>query len=267
MKNEKGCPGTEQISAYFDKECKNPEMIEQHLKECPECQAFFDALSKIDYSLKHGVRNQTGSDEEISAQILKRVHETVGEFKKPGKRFFLSPVQWRAASLLLIAGALGYFIWDDYQARHGMPELPMRVESSAKVPAALASFSGGTPLQMKELKPVYFAAAGTIADGSADSAVISPEIRHVWQGPHLSRESLQKLLSKLNLHPIRLELTGSQWNIAFKCTKLQAVHFVRELANVGYQLLSPDQPQPESSKFRGSAEDSVFYTAIISERQ
>lgn len=271
MKDLNSCPGMEQISAYFDKECKSPEVIEEHLKQCPECQKMFDEIARIDYSLKHSVHS-IGSDKEISEKILARVHSSIGSPRRQGTFFVLSPVQWRAASLLLIAGALGYFMWMDYRSRQDLniqPErgsftadgrmLPNQVKSSAKVPAVLSSYDSSSTLQLKELENVHFSAVPVPDQVRRDAAEISPKVRHVWSVPASAISEITGLIHKLGIKSSLVKESENRWDLKFEGTKLQAVQFVRACSTAGYQLFSPDQPQPETLKFYGSASDPVQY--------
>ena len=263
MKKSDVCPDVEQISAYFDKECKTPELIGEHLKRCPKCQAYFETLSRIDYSMKHVIYNNSGSDREISGLILKRVHKNIGKYQKFSFFRLSAPVVLRAASLLIFAGTLGYFIWKDYQISSSELLKSGRVHSSAEVPAVLTAYQSGTPVQVNDVQSVMFSSTQDSGKVITPAALIPSRIRHVWQINAAQLNDLQKIIQQLDIKPEQFEIKENICNLKFKGSKLVTVLFVRACYNAGFQLFSPDPPQPETSVFSDDADDIVSYNASL----
>ena len=221
MKKSDVCPDVEQISAYFDKECKSPELIGEHLKRCPECQAYFESLSRIDFSMKHVIHNNTGTDSEISAAILKRVHENIGTRQKKYSFFRLpAPVVLRAASLLLFAGMLGYFIWKDHKTASGEIQLPGRVHSSAGVSAVLTAYRPGTPVQVNDVQNVLFSSGQVSGKSIVPAAMIPSAVRHVWQIKPVQMNDLKNIINQLGIKPEQFEIKENICNLKFCWVKL-----------------------------------------------
>lgn len=260
------CPTREQLSAYFDKESSNPACIEQHLKSCQNCRAYFETLARIDYSIKHAVDQEVGTDEDISARILARVKASVKEEPPVKKyRFYLSPVQWRAASLLLIAGLLGYFIWDETKSERAEPYLPKRIDRSANVPAVLSSLPS-KPVQISDLTKVNFTFGEHTLPESEKQAYlpIKEYVRHVWRIPaDNSGEQFEKLIAAGAFPEKSITKTENGWELSLKNTKLEIVKLVKKLSDSGFLLMSPDQPQPEQKAFLGKAEEVIIYKAVF----
>lgn len=261
------CPSHEQLSAYFDKESKHPEEIEKHLKLCSICRDYMESLSKIEYSLKHTVAKDTGMDEEISKRILARVHASVGEPENCVKhKFFLSPVLWRVAVLLMIGCSVGYLLWEDMQEDNKERlKAKQSLQPSATVSAALTSATNGRAIQVSELEKIHFS---PVADNRKHPAGKIPQsinsyVRHVWTQPDNPGQSVTSLLKKNNIPQDSLTKTEKGWQIQCSISKLQAVHFVRSCSDAGYQLLSPDQPQPEENFYTGQGTDVIRYSAEI----
>ncbi len=254
------CPSQEMLSAYFDKESKQYEHIEKHLKTCQTCKSYIDSLTRIDYLIKHAVSQECGSDEEISKRILARVKSSVKNEKREKKyRFFLSPVQWRAASLVFIAGVLGYFLWDEYKASEQLPEIPLRIESSASVPASLTG-TPVNPIQISDMQNVKFSSEQTVPLRTDNSfCTIKDEVRHVWGMEKSTESKLRSIMKKNNIPASELKTSDTGLTFTFKGNKLQIVNFVNDCAKSGFRLYSPDQPQPEQKCFTGSANDQITY--------
>ena len=252
------CPSSEQLSAYFDKESKLHECIEAHLKNCKKCKAYIDTLSRIDYSVKHAVFQETGSDEEISKRILSRVNDTLKkENVSRGRRFFLSPVQWRAASLLFLAGILGYLLWEEQHPAAEEPYIPNRIQASAETKAVFTEYN---PLQISELQNVNFSSDQTVTiSGASSYQTIEKEVRHVWGMGSATEAELRALMKKNQIPAAALQATEKGWKFSHQGNKLQIVNFVNDCAEAGFRLLSPAQPQPEQKSFAGKASDPVLY--------
>lgn len=259
-----GCPSLEQITAYFDQESKMPEQISSHLKNCEKCKKYFKSLSLMDYSLKHVVRKETGSDSEISKRILAGVRDSI---KKERKKKLLipafSPVQWRAASLFLFAGLLGYFVWDEYSESAAEPVVENRIVSSAAIPAVITASPAGGTVQVSELTTVKFSSDGTELPVSLEREYlpIREYVRHIWKGAGDPEKEIPKILMENKIENASLSKTENGWKLTFKGTKQQVIQFVRSSVKNGMILLSPDQPQPEQNTFSGKADDLVFYSA------
>jgi hypothetical protein len=72
--------------------------------------------------------------------------------------------------------------------------------------------------------------------------------------------TIRMLVDALKLSPAAVSMRTIPGGLRLTMTlnKMQLITFVRNCKNVGMQLVSPEQPQPEQSLFNGSATDSVF---------
>ena len=259
--NNGNCPAVNQISAYFDGELKNPEEFEAHLKNCPVCREYYDSIVKMDYCMKHIV-HQTGSEEEIAKRILSGVKSSIKtDRKKTSRKFFLSPVQWRAASLVFIGAALGYFLWDEYKSEQEV-YLPKRIAKSAEVPAVISAVPKSS-VQLSDFSRVKFSSGDheESLDPSQKYVPIREYIRHVWSVDSDPAEKLSVLLNECGLPDDSLKKLDNKWSISCKSEKIRIIRFVNGCHTAGFRLLSPDQPQPEQQKFSGRTDDIVYYSA------
>ena len=258
QKNE--CPSREQLSAYFDRECKHPELIEKHLKQCQCCRDYLETLSRIEYSIKHAVRQETGSDAEISKRILKSVQSAIDKKERTGiRRFFPAPVVWRAAILLMFGCSIGYLLWEEIREEEHV--CPGTVQNSASVQASLSST--GRAVQVDELEEISFVSdtSDTVfAEGKAPAS-IKPYVKHVWEISGQSERVLNDLLKKAGIPAKKLTKNDDVWLLQTPMTKLQAVQFVKACSEAGFQLMSQDQPQPEQYFFAGQADETIKYSA------
>jgi hypothetical protein len=74
---------------------------------------------------------------------------------------------------------------------------------------------------------------------------------------------LKNIIKQLNIKPEQFEIKENICNLKFRVSKFTAVSFVRACSKADFQLLSPDQPQPETSVFSGAADDTVTYEAVF----
>ena len=261
QKNE--CPSREQLSAYFDRESKHPEIIEKHLKQCPACRAYLETLSKIEYSMKHAIRQETGSDAEISKRILKGVQSSIRKKEQPSfTRFFPKPVVWRAAVLLMLGCSVGYLLWEEMrETKMEKQKENNPVQNSATVPAALTST--GRAVQVEELEEINFVAdtSNTVfAEGKAPVAIKS-YVKHCWEVSEKAEPVLADILKKSGIQSKMLTKNEDGWLLKVSMTKMQAAQFVKACSEAGFQLMSPEPPQPDQSFFTGQADDVIKYSA------
>ena len=258
FKNE--CPSQEQLSAYFDRECKHPEMVDRHLKHCQACRDYLETLSKIEYSIKHTIRQETGTDAEISKRILKSVHSAIDKKERAGfRRFFPAPVVWRAAILLMFGCSIGYLLWEEIQEEQHV--CSGTVQNSASVQSSLSS--AGRAVQVDELEEISFIAdtSDTIFAEGKEPVIIKPYVKHVWEISGKSEKVLQEVLKKSGISAKKLTRNDDGWLLQAPMTKMQAVQFVKACSEAGFQLMSQNQPQPEQSFFAGQADETIKYSA------
>ena len=271
------CPANEEISSYFDGESACPDRIAEHLSRCALCRAYLDTLIKMDLSIKHTVRRETGTDREISEKILRGVKESLHTGRKNiFVRRFPSPVLWRAACLFLIAGITGYFAWKEYRVESGrrLPE-SSSVAPSAGTPAVLSP-AGSRPVQLSDLSSIRFSSDGTsVPLSSAQPYQSIPDyVRHVWRfsGDTAQRtfsveKALLPILKETGLPESCMKKSDLGMEVSFKGEKIRAVRFVKACSAAGFSLLSPDQPQPEQSCFAGSADETILYRATFPDKE
>ena len=258
-KNE--CPSREQLSAYFDRECKHPEMVERHLKQCQHCREYLETLSKIEYSIKHKIRQETGKDAEISKRILKNVQTAIDKKERAGfRRFFPAPVAWRAAILVMFGCSIGYLLWEEMREEQHV--CPGTFQDSASVPASL--IPTGRAVQVDELEEINFIAdtSDTVFAEGKGPVPIKPYVKHVWEISAQSEKVLYDLLKKAGIPEKKLTKNEDSWQLLAPMTKMQAVQFVKACSEAGFQLMSSqDQPQPEQTFFAGQGDEMIKYSA------
>ena len=251
-KNE--CPEKEQLSAYFDKECEFPDKIEKHLKTCSACRAYLESLSEIDKSLKQKFRNNAGSDEYIVDRIVDGVRKSIekNELCKKEKKL-LFPVVWRTAVLLVIGGAIGYQLWKEMQAdKQDKLNVNKVIQGSATVSASL---SPATEKNGASQIRFYSNTSGI------KTAVIKPEVKHVWSASALTEKQISAISSKCGIQTKTLTKNKKGWHLQFQATKIQLVRFVKNCSDNGFLLQSSEPPQPAQTSFDGNENDIVLYKA------
>ena len=254
----------EEISAYFDGESSSPERLRTHLAECPRCRACLESLARMDFSIRKRVRQETGTDREISEKILARVKKELPSGRKSFLvRRFPSPVLWRAACLFLIAGATGYFSWSEYRESKRIPR-ETSVAPSAAVPASISPVSS-RPVQLSDLSGIRFSSDGAGLPFSSGQPYqpIRDYVRHVWVFSGDAEQALRRILKEVGLPETCMKRSADGIDVAFKGEKIRAVRFVKACAAAGFRLLSPDQPQPEQTSFTGRADEPVLYRAAF----
>lgn len=88
-----------ELSAYLDNECRRPERIEAHLRECARCTARLDDLRTLSTALR------TLRRPDVRPEFVTRVIAEAREDKAGGARFRWAWPAATAAFCVLVAGA------------------------------------------------------------------------------------------------------------------------------------------------------------------
>lgn len=284
------CPDPEALSAHFDNEGLLGEDDAAHVKRCELCGKRLDDYGRISNGMKCALSSAQASD--MLFRIKTGVHEKLkreGEAKPPLKfPYWISSV---AAGLAVCA--LGAYMVTHMEKPQGESQAPAPIEErlaaspSALVPSelsvpqpkALASNSKPSEspsfgaIDLKQLSSVSFGGddgarmiAGAVDGGNSSPAVIDASVRHVWMLPSGANlpGSLKAIAKAASLDPSQISgvsESGDGCKATFSVSRRQAVALVRAFKASGFELLSPQQPQPEQSVFSGNGAEPVSYQA------
>ena len=266
------CPQLESISAFFDRELDPSTAEYSHISSCPKCQSRLSSYMAIDKSLKKSFPTPDG----LAENTMKGVRAKLEMEKRRGKGKLLFFPLLRVAALFIIGGVAFYILG------HGLFERktyknPEGAQITEKHGNALSSkfepvSTGNLPLD--SLMNVNFGeAAGMppipeLPENAAQAPVpIAAQVLHVWTAKTpANAESQFKTLAKkigINENALKISLDGAHLKIFCQLSKKQLVQLVRLCAANGFELLSPQAPQPEQKFFTGSPSDHVQYLADI----
>ncbi len=284
LKNTKACPPPAVISAFFDEtlEAGSPESI--HIKSCPECNKILSSYAAIARALKS--MHQSKDTAAMVSSITAGVHR---KLQMPAPRSMLFPkYALRIAATVLIAGVALYFA-----ASSMLNTEPLQTIAPVS-PANLAA----APRDKQELYPYYTGAdsgvfSGAIAenavplqslvnvdygnsfnpafkldnttDGKSGNPVpINSSVHQVWVVPDLkdSAATFKQMLERYGIpqKDINTAINVNSVKVQTIMTKAQLVNLVKSCKGAGFELISPQAPQPEQNTFFGRASDPVFFS-------
>ncbi|HPN83863.1 MAG TPA: zf-HC2 domain-containing protein [Victivallales bacterium] len=281
--NVKGgkCPLLEDLSAYCDGELSRSSPAYIHIESCEECRLKVSRLSKISKAISLSLSNPPGVNcvSRKTVEALRSENRISATKLTPYWEIFLRV----AAVIAIFAGSAVYIF--DLTERKGENKL-LALEKSEKIKNKDLILQ---PINKEKEEPTHQIAdknenmphsplnSFEISDmrntGSAETnttskriifgavpgesaANINDIVRHVWIW---NKEGLAPSISDI-LKNSGIESFQKDGNEHVLITeKMRLVKIVRALHSEGYELLSPDEPQPESKRFSGHPEQKVEY--------
>ena len=289
------CPDPEALSAHFDSKQELDGETAEHVRSCEFCGRRLDEYGRLANGMKCALSSAEAED--ILLRIKSGVHE---KLKREGQSETRRPINF-PYWLSSIAAGLAVCALGTYMVTHmerpapevasSLPPTPVRMMATApselSAPSNALASSGVAEkpksqepslsdsfgaIDLKQLSSVSFGGddgarmiAGAVDTPNRQPAVIEPSVRHVWMvqsGKDLSAQ-MKTIEMALSLDPKSISLSGGDnaSKLSFDISRRQAVAIVRALKASGYELLSPQQPQPEQKVFSGNGEEPVRYEA------
>lgn len=280
------CPSPEAISAYFDGELASNSSEFQHIKSCPECNKILNSYTEIARALK-SMRQEKDPGELVSSitegfyrKLQEPVHKSI-----PFPKYIL-----RVAAAAIIGGVI--FFSADSLLKNTPPKKNVALTPQASLaskskpdhyPYYTGSDSGGVltdainenavPLRNlvnvdygNSFNPVF--KVDDSADGKSGNPVpIGSSVRQVWVVPDLkdSVTTFKTLLERNGIprKDVTSGISGNSFKVQSVMTKGQLVHLVKACKGAGFELISPQAPQPEHNTFLGKASDPVFFSVEL----
>ena len=287
-KNSK-CPLPEVISAFFDGtlDANSPES--RHIKSCQECNKVLNSYAAIARALKS--MRQDKDTAALVHSITAGVHRKLQE--PPHSSIPFPKLLLRIAATVLIAGGALYFA-----ASSMLTETAKNVAPASQPTLAAATipnkdkqesypyytgsdsgvFSGATaenavPLQNlvnvdygSSFNPV-FKMDNAAKEKSGKPVSIGGSVHQVWVVPDLkdSAATFKQMLERCSVPPkdISAAVSGNSVKVQTVMTKGQLVNLVKACKGAGFELITPQAPQPEQNTFLGRATDPVFFSVEL----
>ncbi len=281
------CPSPEAISAFFDGELAADSPESRHIKSCSECNKILSSYAAIARALK--CMRQDKDCAALVKSITSGVHRKLQE---PAVRNIAFPKHiLRIAAAAAIIGGVIYFSADSLlknapQEKTALaPQANLVSNTRAKpdhYPYYTGSDSGVLPGAITEnavplqnlvnvdygnsFNPVF--KVDDSADGKPGNPVpISSSVRQVWVVHNLkdSVATFKNLLERNGIprQDVTSGINGNSFKIQTVMTKGQLVNLVKSCKGAGFELTSPQAPQPEQNTFLGKASDPVFFSAEL----
>ncbi len=289
IKNGK-CPLPEVISAYFDGTLESGSPEFRHIKSCPECNKVLNSYAAIARALKS--MRQDKDTAALVNSITAGVHR---KLQAPAPRSIpFTKYILRIAATAAIAGVALYFaansMIDTKPAKTAAPASPAnlvppqvaRQDKQELYPYYTGSDSGvlsgataenAVPLQNlvnvdygNSFNPVF--KMDSAADGkSGKPAPIGGSVHQVWVVPDIKDSAItfKKLLDRYGVpqKDISTAVNGNSFKAQTLMTKGQLVNLVKSCKGAGFELITPQAPQPEQNTFLGRASDPVFFSVEL----
>lgn len=275
------CPDPETLSAVYDGECTEQEIL-AHVRQCPLCCRHLEELEELTRILRNALNRETPPD--IAERILAGVQAKNRDFHRRFNFYSRPMVFARVAALAAILGVVGVLIWNEMAESEEPVALPHRVAAAASTaselsePAGVPGYRKLGAIDVSELADASFSNMPASAphsvpgkDSTQLPVAIPDNVDQVWSVPARSAfraENLQKLIRSLGIPDgdVEFETNGKRFSVRFHGTKMQSVRFVRNCKALGCSLLSPVQPQPEQNRFAGHADSVIRYSATFIRR-
>jgi hypothetical protein len=285
-KNEK-CPLPEVISAFFDGTLESGSPESRHIKFCPECNKILNSYAAIARALKSTRQDKSSAAlvNSITAGVHRKLREPAHD-SIPFQKYAL-----RIAATAAVAGIALYFA-----ASSMINTGPQKVVA----PALQTNFASALGSR-QELYPYYTGSdsgvlSGAIAENavplqnlvnvdygnsfspvfkldsaaggkSGKPALINGSVHQVWVVPDIkdSAATFKKLLERYGVpqKDINTAASGNSFKVQTLITKGQLVNLVKSCKGAGFELITPQAPQPEQNTFSGRASDPVFFSVEL----
>jgi len=287
-KNEK-CPLPEVISAFFDGTLESGSPESRHIKSCPECNKILNSYAAIARALKSMRQNKDTAA--LVSSITDGVHRKLQE---PVRGIPFTKYILRIAALAAIVGTALYFAASSMlntepqktvtsASTANLVSSPVaKLDKQALYPYYTGSDSGvlsgaiaenAVPLQNlvnvdygSSFNPVF--KLDSDADGKSGKPVpINGSVHQVWVVPDIkdSVTTFKKILERYSVPPknISAAVSGNSFKAQTLMTKGQLVNLVKSCKGAGFELITPQAPQPEQNTFLGKASDPVFFSVEL----
>lgn len=282
------CPSPEVVGDLFDGTLDFKSEDYRHIKQCNKCQKVLVAYAMLDKHIKKNA--QINDIEPLVQSIRKNVWQMIEA--KPAK-LNLFDFMLRTAAGVVIAGGITYLIFSQYF-------MSAKVEKTVGIHSQLTSSgnqvntqtfpyytgteyqhlpgsnSNGIPVRSliganygNKFSPIFISEKD--APGSAPVA-IGTNVRQVWMTGDMksSNKKLHFALERTGIADKNIFLVNENgfMQLQMVMTKSQLVNFVKNCEQTGFELISPQAPQPEQNEFVGNANDPVYYSMeILPEKQ
>ncbi|MDD4817541.1 MAG: hypothetical protein PHI85_06190 [Victivallaceae bacterium] len=294
MSEKKHCLNDELFNLALDGEYEFNDAEHAHLESCEACRQRYTELRRLHLLLSENW--EIPLDEFSTAAIKFNVHRKLAETKRRSVFRHIRPLGI-AAGTLVVAGAtllLSDFFNATQKTQFAADNPTVAVLNEAEdypyystkpaimnnrnaLSRRLAVNQLGT-LPIDQLIPVGAGRTNTVlvylkellANNQDSLAVIDSNVSHVWAAANTERadDDLAKLLDMLKLKD-KFHLNADNGNgvirLSADLTKGQLLQFVRAARWYDWDLLSSQQPQPESTILLSAEDEPVHYEMTIVE--
>lgn len=279
-KYDNHCPSAEKLSEYFDGESPVDGPIAKHVADCPYCKKVIAAYQAIKNVCSKQVVQVTDSKlSSIRDEFWHRQRELPRH-----RQFPVTLVLGLAAAFLVAAGVIS-MVLQQYLSSIPTPMVakvqevrPQMATNKNKLSSHYPYYTGNEFKTVGGVIPArsliganagdHFSPVFTSHPNSVGSVPvpIGGNVKQVWtmnSSIPTAKSTLQKALKNLGADCNAISCNGNNIKLQTVMTKRQLVNLVRNCANSGMELLSPQSPQPEQHEFFGNADDPVYYSMEI----
>ncbi len=276
------CPVFEDISAFYDGELAKDSPIAKHIVECPACREVLDSLKKLDEKIQKDTACEIpdGLSDRIKAKLSTLEYEI-----KPKRKTIAFPYKMfmKVAAAVVVCSGITYIVTQENFTTEtsASPETPVTTVQDQTSPApssykypyySSSSYSPGNGISLNNLTGASYGNSSRPVFTNVDKVInkekpakINSQVHQVWTVKNLSKtqKDLSELLTGINVSPnkVKLEGNGNSIRLIANLSKLQLVTLVKICNSMGYELISPAEPQPEKKVFLGKKESPVIYYA------
>ncbi len=256
------CPDPEVISAFYDGELDSGSAEYKHIEQCPGCQAVLKSYDAINTGLKEGF----AAPDDLADRISKLVNKRIANEKLYRKKTINFPLILKVAAMFFIVVGLGVFALNLIRDAKVKQIDDMQHELELGNPA---NYNPGGSIRQEDLQPISFGPDGSpktkLSAEKTTPVDIADNVKQVWVVKNIvgAKGKIDKIVKFLKISDPAYTRgkTSNSVQLKAKLSKLQLVNFVRLCERSGFELLTPDAPQPEQTHFNGKGSEKVRYIA------
>lgn len=278
---EKGCPPVETVCAFHDGEISHDSPEARHIAGCEACRRILEAYELIETRLRNKLKIENPE------ALIERVKQGVyAKLEQPVRSKVIPLYFIRAAAVFLICSVVLLYGVNSMHRGQTASRESIAVASSSpanedmlrKFPYYTGNDNGVFPgavtensIPLRDFVGVNYGDSEDPVFESAQSrrnfpekpAEIAGKVHQVWIYSDTAKadKDLKNFLNQLNVPEVNtnLTVTNNELKGNIRLTKLQLVKLVKQCSNAGFELVSPQSPQPEQKIFMGNGDSTVNY--------
>jgi hypothetical protein len=282
VENHSQCPDIEQLNAFYDGVLPEDSPVAEHVRSCDKCQKTLEVYGKVGEALKEHCRI---SEKQITESIKKGFYRKLEQAQSRQTIMMPKFIFQMAAALAICSGVIYFALQGTMSTPENVITSPAAASTEEIDPGRYPYYTGSDsgvlsgsinensiplrnfiPAGFGDTEPVFNVSTSRARKGTPKPVAIAKRVRHVWVVKNIGQahNALLGMLKKYAVGSnISLQDVKGKLHLKGTLTKLQLVKLVKLCKKAGFELLSPQAPQPEQNLFQGSGSATTQYNAVF----